>query len=145
VHSDLVIADLDEAPAVAASDSPVAEWAGFTFNGLDSVKLCTLLSVLRSADPLVGFERYLALVQDVGSPGAKGPSVCAVAPDQVAELAGVAAMEEDEFDRVAAAWGKTEEFEGWSESETTELLRAVGDLAESASLDRKCLLLWQSL
>jgi hypothetical protein len=63
----------------------------------------------------------------------------------VAELARVAAMDETEFEKLAVGWAATEEFNGWSGAEVRELLRQLGDLAESASLQEKCLMLWQSL
>jgi hypothetical protein len=68
-----------------------------------------------------------------------------VGADEVAELAAVAGMEGDELVRLSGAWGGTSEFEGWSGSDVSELLRAIGDLAESAALECKCLLLWQCL
>jgi hypothetical protein len=145
VKSDLVIADLGDAQAVAESDSPAEEWEGFSFNGLDNIKLCTLLSLLRTGSPSQDFGRYLDLVETVTPPTDEGPEISAVHADQVGELAAAAGMENERFDRLASAWGSTEEFEGWSESETTELLRAVADLAVSASLEGKCLLLWRSL
>jgi hypothetical protein len=68
-----------------------------------------------------------------------------VKPEQVAELAAVAGLDDAEFEALAESWATTEEFAGWSGADVRELLRELGDLAESASLQGKCLMLWQSL
>lgn len=145
VQSDLVIADLADAQDVAESEGPASQWEGFTFNGLDNVKLCTLLSLLAADDPMSDFDRFHDRIQVVSPPTDDGPIVHAIHRAEVAELAKVAAMESEEFDQVVNSWGGTEEFEGWSSSEVRDLLQSVGNLAETASLEGKCLLLWCSL
>lgn len=145
VQTDVVIADVDEAQAIADTATPTAEWKGFTFNGFDHVQLCTLLSLLKAGRPNAEFQRYLSAVEPVAVGGEEGPVVVAVRPEQVAELAAVAGLEGAEFESLAASWAATEEFAGWSGSDVRELLRELGDLAESASLQGKCLMLWQSL
>ncbi len=145
VRTDVVIADLDEAQAIADMTTPTAKWEGFTFNGFHHVQLCTLLSLLKTGTPDIEFERYLSVVEPVSSPTEEGPLVTAVKPEQVAELAAVAGLEGAEFESLAESWAATEEFNGWSGSDVRELLRELGDLAESASLQGKYLMLWQSL
>jgi hypothetical protein len=145
VLSDLVVADVSEAQAVADSVEPAREWEGFTFKGLDHVKLCTLLSLVQTGSPQREFERYLDLIDPVSAPANDGPIVFAVREAEVRQLATIAAMEQDEFQRLARAWAETDELRDWSESEVSDLLRSVADLAESASLQGKCLLLWISL
>ena len=142
VLSDLVIADLSEAQAVADSDEPCREWEGFSFKGLDHVKLCTLLSFLESGSPGQEFERFLNLIDAVSTPTEKGALVFAVLPEQVAQLAAIAAMDDDEVRRVAIAWGATDELNDWRDSEVADLLRTIGDLADTGALQGKCLLLW---
>jgi hypothetical protein len=107
--------------------------------------LCTLLSLLKTGSPDAQFERYLSLVEPVSEPAEEGPVVVAVKPEQVDELAIVAGLEGAKFEALAALWAATEEFAGWSGSDVRELLRKLSDLAESASLQGKCLMLWQSL
>jgi len=85
------------------------------------------------------------VIQPVAEGGEEGPVVIGVKPKQVAELATVAGLDEAEFEALAASWAATEEFAGWSGSDVRELLRELGDLAESASLQGKCVMLWQSL
>ena len=43
VQSDLILAPADAADDVRASESPVDEWDGFSFKGMDNVKIATLL------------------------------------------------------------------------------------------------------
>ena len=145
VQTDVVIADLDETRAVADAMNPTDEWEGFTFNGFDRVQLCTLLSILKAGSPDVEFPRYLRAVEPVASGGDEGPLVSAVKPEQVAELAAVARLDEAEFERLAMSWAATEELAGWDGADVQALLRELGDLAESASHKNKCLMLWQSL
>jgi hypothetical protein len=145
VQTDVVIADLDDAQTIAATATPTADREGFTFNGFDHVQVCTLLSLLKAGRPDAEFGRYLGVVEPVAVGGEEGPVVVGIKPEQVAELAAVAGLDEAEFGTLAASWAATEEFAGWSGSDVRELLRDLGDLAESASHQGKCLMLWQSL
>jgi hypothetical protein len=145
VQTDVVIADMDEAQAIAETATPTSEWEGFTFNGFDHVQLCTLLSLLKAGRPDAEFQLYLGIVEPVAVGGEEGPVVVGVRPEQVAELAAVAGLEEAQFGSLAESWPGTEEFAGWSNTDVRDLLRELGDLAESASLQGKCLMLWQSL
>ncbi len=63
----------------------------------------------------------------------------------LAALASVAALSDEQFDGLAHSWKCTDEFEGWDATEILEILREVADLAESAKLERKTLLLWTEL
>ena len=100
---------------------------------------------LTAGSPDAEFERYLSVVEPVSTGTEEGPVVVAVMPEQVAELAAVARMDADEFEPLASSWAATEEFAGWSASDVQQLLRELGDLADSALLQGKCLMLWQSL
>jgi hypothetical protein len=145
VQTDVVIAGPDDAPAIAATAAPTAEWPGFTFNGFDHVQVCTLLSILSAGCSETEFQRYLGVVEPVAVGSEDGPVVVGIRPEQVAELAAVAGMDEAELESLAATWAATEEFAGWSAAAVRELLRELGDLSESASLQGKWVMLWQSL
>jgi hypothetical protein len=145
VQTDVLIADLEDAQAIAKTATPAAVWQGFTFNGFDHVQVCTLLSLLKTGRPDAEFQHYLNVVDPVAVGGEDGPVVVGVRPEQVAELAAVAGLEGAEFETLAAAWAATEELAGWSRLDVRDLLREFGDLAESASLQGKYLMLWQSL
>ena len=145
VQTDVVIADQSESQDIAISDSPAATWDGFTFSGFQNVHLCTLLSLLKAGSPSAEFDHYLKVVELITSRSQESPVVFAVRPAEVSELASTASLEEEEFESLAQSWGATEEFDGWASDDVRELLRELGDLAESASLEGKCIFLWQSL
>ena len=143
-QTDVLIANYDEAQALADTDSPANDREGFTFNGFDRVQLCTLLSLVKSGNWETHFDHYLDAIEVVSSSTDTWPVVSVVKPEQVAELASVAALDDDEFDRLAASWAATEEFAGWESQDIVDLLRTLTDLADSASLQKKCLMIWQS-
>ena len=145
VQTDVVIADQSEAQDIANSDTPASTWVGFTFNGFHEVHLCTLLSLLKAGSPSAEVDHYLNVVEYITPRDQESPVVSVAGPKEVAELAAVASLDEDEFESLAQSWGTTEESDGWTGEDVRELLRELGDLAESASLERKSLFLWQSL
>jgi hypothetical protein len=145
VQTQVLIADPDEAQAMADTECPAVDREGFTFGGFDRVQLCTLLSILKTGAPEAEFDRYLDRIKVISASSAEWPVVSVVPAELVAEVCAVAGLEGEEFEALAAAWATTEEFEGWSPPDVRQLLRELGHLAESASLQDKCLLLWQIL
>ena len=63
----------------------------------------------------------------------------------IESLASLANLEVDDFDNLAESWGSTDEFDGWAVDEVNDLLREVGDLAESAKLKGSAIMLWMEL
>jgi hypothetical protein len=145
VRTDVVVAERDEAQAIAGTDNPAEHREGFSFSGFDHVQLCTLLSLLRTGGPDAEFEHCLDSVTLVSATSGEWPVVTVVPPELVVEIAGVASLVLTEFEPLAAAWAATKEFAGWLPTDVEALLRELGDLAESASFQRKCLMIWQSL
>lgn len=143
-QTDVLIASFDEVQAVADSDSPTADRNGFTFAGFDRVQVCTLLSLLESGTSDAQFDRYLDLIDVVPSSTDDWPVVSVIRPEQVAQLAAVATLEDAAFEKLAASWAATEEFECWAGSDVRDLLRELADLADTARLERKCVMIWQS-
>ncbi len=144
VIAQLVVADPSEAATVLSSGDPTNAWDGFGFKGLDNVRLITLWSLIESTSPDDRFEDRLETVRVIQDEG-HGRWVHVIPEKMLAALASVATLDDDDFDRLAEAWGQTEEFEGWEEADVLELLRLVGDLAETARLGGKTLLLWVEL
>jgi hypothetical protein len=143
VLSDLVSARRDDLAAVVEDDEPSARWDGFSYRGLDNVKICTLLSLVRTCSPHAGFEAALGTVDVVsGDEAEEGRIVFVVEKDDLKTLATVGQMDDTAFAALASQWGATDEFEGWSRDEVNDLLRQIGDLAESAELIGNCLFLW---
>jgi hypothetical protein len=102
IQTDIVIADLEDAQAVADATDPTSKWEGFTFNGFDHVHLCTLLSLLKAGSPNAEFERYLEIIEPVSTRTDVGPVVVAVRPEQVAELTAVASLDGAAFESLPA-------------------------------------------
>lgn len=143
IQSDLVIAGADEAEDVRASESPSAEWDGFSFQGLENVKLATLLSLISSRSPDGEYEKWLGELPVVGEVDDR-PWLFALSRAAVKSLATIAAQDGEEFEGLAEQWAATDEFEGWEPADVSDLLRSIGDLAESATLERKTMFLWVS-
>ncbi len=136
----LVIADRSEVEAVLSSDEPLNSFDGFAYKGLDRVRLITLWALAEHGSPSERYDERLDAVLVIRDRD-DGRWVDIIPPKMLAALATVPSLDDD-FDRLAQSWGQTEEFEGWEENEVLDLLRQVGDLAESAQLAGKTLLLW---
>ena|SRR6266568_6807169 len=111
---------------------------------MDNVKLSTLLSLMSSQSPSTDYEKWLDAVPAVGEQDV-GPWVFALADSAVAHLAKIASKEREDVEELARSWGATQEFEGWEPDEVSDLLRNVGDLAETATMEKKAMFLWVSL
>ena len=143
VQSEFVIADPSEADAVAASDGPSSSWNGFVFRGLDHIQLITVWALIETGTALDDFDARLDAVPIV-SASDDGPHVAVLPEKMVTVLSQVSALDEEEFQSLLGKWRSTDEFEGWDEADVTDL-HEVGDLADTARLEAKTLLLWRSL
>jgi hypothetical protein len=144
VLSHLLIADASEAGAVAASNEPALRWDGSFCRGLEQIKLVMLWALVETGAPDDRFDSRLDEVQTLPK-GNEGPWVDVIPPKMLATLASIAAMEENEQESLAKLWGGTKEFDGWEASEILDLVRDIGDSAESAQLGNKTLLIWTSM
>jgi hypothetical protein len=144
VQSELVIADRSEAEAVAVSDEPSRSWNGFAFGGLDHVQLIPLWALIESGSADNDLDARIDAVPVIPDSD-KGPWVAILPDKMVTALSRIAALDEDEFQSLLGKWSSTEEFEGWDEADVSALLREVGDLADTARLEGKTLLLWRRL
>jgi hypothetical protein len=140
----LLVAHASEADAVAVSDEPSQTWDGFFCRGLDRIKLATLWALVESGSPDDRLEERLDQVRTIPE-GDQGPWVDIVPTKMLSALASIAAMEEDEQASIAKDWGRSDELEGWDASEVLDLVRRIGDTAETAELEDKTLLIWASL
>ncbi len=144
ILSDFILAPPDAANDILASDNPTASWDGFSFKGADNIKIATLLSLLSSQSHDADYEKWLAAIPCVVD-SENGPWVFAFPENAVKSLSTIAAMDEDEFEQLAKRWGATDEFRGWHPEDVNDLLREIGDLAETATLEQKSMFLWMSL
>jgi hypothetical protein len=144
VLNHLLIADASEVDAVAASEEPSQTWDGFFCRGLDRIKLATLWALVEAGSADHGLEQRLDAIRTIPEVD-QGPWVDIIPPKMLGALASIAAMEEGEQESLAERWGETDELEGWEASEVFDLVRSIGDSAESAELENKTLLIWTSL
>jgi hypothetical protein len=144
VLNHLLVADACEADAVAAADESSQHWDGFFCRGLDRLKLTTLWALVEGSAADDRLEQRLDEIRTIPD-GDQGPWVDVIPTRMLASLATIAAMEEDEQQAIADRWGQTEELNGWEASEVLDLVRAIGDTAETAQLQNKTLLIWTSL
>ncbi len=137
----LVVAKPSDAKVLLDSEDPLESWDGFAYTGLDRVRLITLWALAESASPDDQFDERLDAVHVIND-NDLDRWVDILPPEMVAALGTIATLDDSEFDRLARSWRDTEEFEGWKEDEVFDLLRQVGDLAETAQLENKSLFLW---
>ncbi|OAI53151.1 hypothetical protein AYO47_01010 [Planctomyces sp. SCGC AG-212-M04] len=144
VSSELVVADSAEAESVTDSDEPSGSWEGFAFAGLDRIKLTTLAAILEQGEAYESLDSRLDAISVVRNSD-DGPWVDVLPPEMVLTLSRIASMEGDSIQDLLEKWSATDELEGWGKNDVCDLLREIGDLAESAVLQRKTLLLWTCL
>lgn len=144
VINQLLIAHASEAEAALASDDPSRQWDGFYCQGLDNIKLITLWTLIETGSADDRFEERLDQVRTLSS-GEQGPWLDIVPSAMLAFLASIAGMEEGEVESLAELWGQTEELEGWRRDEIIDLVRTIGDAAETAQPEGKTLFIWTSL
>lgn len=144
VLNQLLIADPSDGANVIASEDPAQHWDGFTCRGLDRITLATLWALIESGTPDARFDERLGQIRTIVG-GNEGPWVDVVPIEMLDFLARIAAMEDDEQEKLALNWSETEELARWEFSEVLDALRSTGDLAETAQLENKTLLIWTSL
>jgi len=144
VHSHLIIADASEASTVSSSDEPSGKWQGFFYRSLDRVKLATLWALVEGGTADNRFDERLDAIRAVPDSD-QGPWVDIIPPQMLKSLADIAGMDEQEVDAIAEQWRRTDELQGWDALEVLELVRRIGDTAETAQLQNKGLLMWTCL
>jgi hypothetical protein len=144
VTSQLVVADEGQATEVLRSDNPIAAWDGFTFRGLDDVRLITLWSLIDSGTTDDRISERSDGVKRFESRNANR-WVMVLPTRMVESLASVASLDGEDFDALVEKWVATEEFDVWEKDEVDQLLREVGDLAETANLVNSTMVLWMDL
>lgn len=144
VTHQLLVALPAEAHAILEHDEPSRDWSGFACDGLDSIKLVALWAAVETGSTESGFEQRMDSIKTL-SEGQDGPWVDVAPPSMVLALASLAGLEDDELSPLADALLAMEDFEGWDEDEVVELMRSIGDQAETAKLEGKSLVLYTTL
>lgn len=144
ILSQLLVAHASEAAEAAATDEPSEKWDGFTCRGLDRIKLATLWALVESGSVQHHLDERLEKVTTIDA-SQHGPWVDIIPTKMLSAPASIAVMDDDEQASIAEQWSRTDEFEGWDSAEVFDLLRCIGDTAETTEIEGKTLLIWTSL
>ncbi|QVL29914.1 hypothetical protein KIH39_13650 [Telmatocola sphagniphila] len=129
---------------VASSAEPETTWDSFFCRGLDRLKLATLWALAEAGSEDDRLEQRLDAIRTIPN-GDQDPWVDIVPPKMLATLAAIAMMDDNEQASLGESWAQTEELDGWVATDVFNLVRDIGDSADSARLENKTLLLWTSL
>jgi hypothetical protein len=138
VLTELVLAPIDDADAVAREPVPSRRWTGVEIKGHNSVTLGQLLAIVRDVD----WEPEIFGDELVASGSDDGPWVTSVPDDFVVEVGGLG---DDKLDEIAEAWATTEELEHLAVDDTRAVLVAVRDLCRRAHEEHATVLMWMSM
>jgi hypothetical protein len=129
---DLIVAALDEGPAVLASDYPLGEYQGVNVDGLDPLKVAALHAQLAQKDLPLLLPAYNPMAEATPD----GPWLVRLPAELITALAGIAPQDIPE---AAAAWATTEALrqDGWSGQEAEKYLARVSHFARQAAYDKK--------
>ncbi len=130
--ADLIVAGLDEAPAVLASEYPLGTYQGVNVDGLDPLKVAALHSRLAQRE----FDAVLVEYNPMAEASPSGPWLVRLPAELITALAGIAPQDIPE---AAAAWATTEPLrqEGWSGQQAEKYLARVSHFARQAAFDKK--------
>lgn len=130
--ADLVVATLDEGPAVLASEYPLGTYQGVNVDGLDPLKVAALHACL--ADKT--FDQVLVEYQPMAEASPSGPWLIRLPVELTAAVAGISPQD---VPAAAAAWATTEPLrqDGWSGKEAEKYLARVSHFARLAAYDKK--------
>lgn len=132
----IVAAEDDEYVAVGESTNPLAEWSGFEANGIDTMRLATLHSLLTGDSLQSALDTYEPIYV-----GENETSVLRVADELFDKLVD---LEDDALVSVSEELAATEEFEsaGWDAEELIARLAPLGELARLAESQAQILFVW---
>jgi hypothetical protein len=130
--ADLIVATLDEGPAVLASDYPLGTFQGVNVDGLDPLKLAALHACLTDND----FNQVLAHYSPMAEASPSGPWLVRLPADLITTLAGIAPPD---IPFAATTWATTDPLrqDGWSAEEAEKYLARVAHFARLAEFDKK--------
>ena len=134
----IVAAEEDEYPDIAQSNSPLNEWSGIEWPGLDTTKVATLHSLL-TGDPL---QLALDLYEPVCvTEGEDETLVLRIEAELFEELT---LLDEESLENVVNELAATEiyELEGGDPDEILDFLTSLVDLAQLAEAQGQTLFVW---
>ncbi len=134
----VVAAEEDEYPDIAQSNSPLNQWSGIEWPGLDTTKIATLHSLL-TGDPL---QLALDLYEPVCvADGEDETLVLRIEAELFEELT---LLDEESLENVVNELAATEiyELEGGDPDEILDFLTSLVDLAQLAEAQGQTLFVW---
>lgn len=132
----IVAAEEDELPDVGESLSPLDEWSGIDWHGLDS-EMLVMLHCLLTGDE---FGYALSVYEPVYG-GESGAMVLRIAGDLQERLG---ELDEEALEQLAEELAATEIFErqDWNPADVHSLLTDLGELAQLAESQGQMLFVW---
>ncbi len=137
MNAELLVGSPAQAVELLEEDAEPRE--GFAFDGLDPLHLVALGSLLDGGAP----DDRRSLTRHAS--GEQGPWVDVVPPAMLASLADLPSLEEEAFEALASRWRAAADCKGWDPEDAVFLLQQIGDLAASARLQDRTLLLRRRL
>ena len=130
--ADLIVATLDERPAVLASDYPLESFQGVNVDGLDPLKVASLHACL--ADK--AFDQVVPAYQPMAEASPNRPWLVRLPVELTVVLAGIAPQD---IPAAAAAWATTEPLRqaGWSGQQAEKYLARLSHFSRLAAFDKK--------
>jgi hypothetical protein len=130
--ADLIVAGLDEGPAVLACEYPLGTYQGVNVDGLDPLKVAALHAQLSQKE----FDQILQEYNPMAEASADGPWLVRLPTELITALAAIAPQDIAE---AAGAWATTEPLrqDGWSGQEAEKYLARVSHFARQAAFDKK--------
>ena len=140
--TDLIVASVDDAPAILTAQGHANIWPTLESRGLTPALLASLRRVMRGEATTLDLVHADVELFELLSQGEEGdPWLAALPQDLVQHLA---LMAEAECAPVAAAWAQSEvaRQDRWQAAELTPLLAEMSALAAGAVAQGKGMLLW---
>ncbi len=135
--ADLILAESSDAPAIVASDYPLATFMGTNVDGLDPLKLAALHSVFTEMD----INNLLGHYEPIAEASTSGPWLIKFPGELIKCLAGLAPQD---YTSAAVKWASTSQAqeEGWSEMDAEKFLGQIVHFAQIAAFEGKDVFLW---
>jgi hypothetical protein len=137
ITASVVVADLDEAADIVASERAVEDWKGFEARGVDQAQFAMLHALLTG----LYFEEAQSDLGLLHAESAEGPWLLRFPVDSVKRLAH---LDEAGLDAVGEELAATEAFEAaqWSAEDAQKFVQQMAELAGVAMTQEKALFLW---
>jgi hypothetical protein len=139
--TDILVANVEESPAILAEMLPSSKWAALSgWKGLEPAKMQSLTNIAASTLKRSSHDLKMPLI---GGDKTGGPLLLEVGVE-FRDL--FSAISPAQARTIADAWAKTEELrtEGWTQAESRQFVQELVKISTSAKTRGKNLLLWMT-